>query len=88
MNGIDEAIEQIGFDRVLKSMKVEGIGYCDVHGSYGMVKDNNLCPLCPHDNNAGNGTTASEVEHYLDVKELVDYTTGHNPGQKANPYGI
>jgi hypothetical protein len=51
---------------------------CEIHGNLlALYKDTNpLCPLCnpqaPTDieeNAEGNGTTATQVEHYIDVRD-------------------
>lgn len=83
-NNIQHAIDQLGIDVVSKSLHTSGIhlGNCDLHGQYA-YKETPNCPLCP----APNGVTATEVEHFIDIKDAMDYTSGNNPGQKANPYG-
>lgn len=91
-NGLQAVIDQIGIDSVRKSMGAIHIGQCDAHGSYGYnpsstTAGHDLCPLCPHLENS-NGTSATEVEHYLDIKAAIDPTDGNNPGVKANPYGL
>lgn len=82
-NNIQTAIDQVGIEAVSKSIGAVALGNCDLHGMYAVVGDTG-CPLCPN----ANGTTASEVEHFLDIKALYDPTSGHNPGQVANPTGI
>lgn len=81
-NNIQNAIDQVGMDAVSKSIGAVALHNCDVHGMYLANEDG--CPLCPK----ANGTSATEVEHYIDIKELVDPTSGINPGQKANPTAI
>lgn len=82
-NGLQEVIAQIGIDGLQKSMPHIHVGNCDLHGQYAFEKEPS-CPLCP----TPNGETATHVEHFLDIKNVSDHTSGHNPGQKANPYGL
>lgn len=82
-NYIQSTIEQVGLDAVVKSIGHGHLGNCDLHGMY-IVSGDSGCPLCP----SMNGSTASEVEHYINVKQLVDPASGHNPGQVVNPTGI
>lgn len=82
---LQKAIDQIGMEAVQKSITHAGIsiGFCDLHGHYGFTTDK-TCPLCP----SANGQTATEVEHFINIKEAIDPTAGINPGQKANPTAI
>lgn len=82
-NNIQNAIDQLGIETVSKSLGHTALGNCDLHGMYAIVGEP-TCPLCPN----ANGTTASEVEHFLDIKQAFDPTSGHNPGQVANPTAI
>jgi hypothetical protein len=81
-NNLQKTIDQIGKDAVSKSLSHAGIsiGFCDVHGHYNFTS-NNICPLCPK----ANGDTATEVEHYINVREAVGMD-GTNPQQKG--YGV
>lgn len=84
-NVLQKAIQEIGIDAVQKSITGAGMamGFCDLHGHYAFTKVAD-CPVCP----SPNGTTATEVEHYIDIKDAIDPTSGHNPGQVVNPTGI
>ena len=77
-SNIQRAIEQLGEETVRKSITHAGIslGFCDLHGHYAFTGDAK-CPLCPD----ANGTTATDVEHYIDVREAVGID-GTNPQQK------
>lgn len=72
------AIDQLGIETVSKSISHAGmsIGFCDLHGHYGFTT-NKSCPACP----SANGVTATEVEHYINVREAVGID-GTNPQQK------
>lgn len=71
-NELQKSIDQIGEGTVLrylpKGMKVHP---CDIHGNFlSHYKDKNpLCPLCSADTGDGNGTTASEVELFIDMRD-------------------
>lgn len=85
MNQLQKIINQVGYEAVAKSITHAGmsIGFCDLHGHYNFTSSAS-CPTCPNPN----GTDATEVEHYIDIKEAISPTAGTNPGQKANPTGI
>lgn len=82
-NNIQKAIDQVGYEAVMKSMGGIQLGNCTMHGQYAMVSDG-TCPICPNPN----GTTPTEVEHYINIKDMVDPASGANPGQVINPTGI
>jgi hypothetical protein len=88
-NGLQKAIDQIGKDAVIKAIPMGSrIGMCDLHGAYMVHSSSELCcPICPATPPA-NGETPTEVEHYIDLKNLLDPASGTNPGQKINPYGV
>ena len=77
-NGLQQAIEQLGEETVQKSITHAGIsiGFCDLHGHYGFTTTKS-CPACP----SANGVTATDVEHYINVREAVGID-GTNPQQK------
>lgn len=79
-NALQKACDQVGKDAVEKSLGI-ALKNCDVHGAY--IGD--TCPLCPKLPDA-NGTTATEVEHFINVNPSQQL--GTNPGQKLNPYGV
>jgi hypothetical protein len=82
-NNIQNAIDQLGYDVVRKSMGDIQIGNCTMHGQYAMVNEG-LCPICP----SPNGTTPTEIEHYIDIIDMVSPASHANPGQAINPTGI
>lgn len=88
-SGLQKAIDQIGEDAVRKSIPLGAkIGMCDLHGAYMVnIGSEMVCPICPTVPEP-NGTNATDIDHYIDVKEFVDPTSGINPGQKLNPLGI
>jgi hypothetical protein len=79
---LQKAIDQIGEEAVSKSIpKGASIGRCQLHGSYLMMADSQgSCPICPAMPDA-NGTDASDVEHYINVREIVGMD-GANPQQR------
>lgn len=82
---LQKAVDQIGMDAVRKAIPVgTKIGICDIHGAYMVHSASEMCcPICPNTPPA-NGTTATEVSHYIDMQPVQ----GTNPGQKINPYGV
>lgn len=80
INGIQKSIEQLGEDAVLryvpKGMKLHP---CDIHGKFlAHYKDSNpLCPLCSAPSGNGNGTTASDIELFIDLKDAVNKEINH-----------
>ena len=87
--GLQQTIDQIGLGAVLKSIPS---GYklsnCEMHGRYMAAPNTQAsCPICPPTPPA-NGTDASTIEHYIDIKDAISPTSGDNPGQVANPTGI
>lgn len=59
---------------------------CPVHGQYLAIKDDNgeyCCPYCKvymdtDTNDKGNGTTASELEHVINVRDTMRGLLGMN----------
>ncbi|AGR46887.1 hypothetical protein JL_4 [Bacillus phage JL] len=80
INDIQKSINQIGMEGVVrylpKGMKLHP---CDLHGSFLAHYKDELptCPLCIQHNHAAEGTTATEVEHYINIRDLV--APPHNP---------
>lgn len=87
---MEDVIKSIGIDGAQKYLpKGMKLLYCDLHGHYLQhYKTDGLCPLCVAHDAKAEGTTATEVEHYINIRDLIDPTNGTNPGQKANPYGV
>lgn len=87
---IQKSIDQVGLEAVYKSLgHAATLGYCDVHGHYMMPKRDSRddvqpagCELCAP--NLPNGTTATAVEHYINVTPVQ----GTNPHQRSNPFGF
>jgi hypothetical protein len=86
---LEDVIKSIGADGVSKYLpKGMKLHYCDLHGHYlSHYSGEGLCSLCVNPNPEANGTSASEIEHYINIREMVGMD-GTNPGQKANPYGV
>ena len=82
---LQKAIDQIGYDAVSKAIPLGAkIGMCTMHGAYMVHSEAEMCcPICPATPPA-NGTTATAVEHYINVRSF----DGINPGQRVNPHGI
>lgn len=78
-NNIQKAVDQIGELTVLrylpKGMKLHD---CPMHGKFlAHYKDENpLCPLCNMDSGSGNGTTATDMQHYIEIRDAVQQGTG------------
>lgn len=73
--GLQKAIDQLGLDAVQRYLpKGMKINNCDMHGSYlsHYTQDQPICPLCITHNPAAEGTTATEVEHYLDIRDGIN----------------
>lgn len=73
-NGLQKSIDQIGEFNTLRYLpKGMKICNCDVHGSYlaHYKTENPTCPLCPLQDPSANGTNATEMEHYIDIKDVV-----------------
>ena len=88
-NELQKAIEQIGYEAVRKAIPVGAkMGNCDLHGMYMMAPDATAlcCPSCPNLPDP-NGVTATDVEHYINIKDALDPSSGDNPGQVINPVG-
>jgi len=78
---IQKSIEQIGLETVTKYLpKGMKLCQCDMHGGYlaHYTDKNPLCPLCQVATNAGNGTTASEVELYIDLHDMIQNALGND----------
>lgn len=88
---INDVIKSIGMDAVTryipKGMKLHN---CDIHGFFlaHYTDTNPICSLCVSHSPEAEGTTATQVEHYIDIRDALTNTDGTNPGQKANPLGI
>ena len=78
---LQQVINQVGLDAVKKSLIAPGLhlGSCTIHGAYAYsAATSPVCPLCPTID--ANGTTATQVEHYIDLD--FSYALGTNPQQK------
>lgn len=82
--GLQKAIDQIGIEAVRKSMGDIAMGYCDIHGHYTYDQSAGKpdCKICPP--NPANGTSATDVEIYIDIDPLQNL--GTNPQQKVTTY--
>ena len=68
-NGIQDAVEQLGEDSVRRLLNGMALTKCTSHGHH--VGSN--CPSCAkaeqYPIGGGEGTTASEVEHFISLRE-------------------
>ena len=74
-SALQKAVDQIGVmginDRYApRGMKVY---FCEIHGAYlsPIGEQNPTCPLCQAATTNGNGTTATQVEHFINVRDMV-----------------
>lgn len=80
VNELQKAIDQLGevtVQRYLpKGMKINN---CDIHGGFlsHYSDPNPLCPLCIVPETKANGTDATDMEHYIDLKDAI--APGTNP---------
>ena len=80
-NTIQKAIDQIGLAGVAKYLpKGMKLHTCEMHGMYlqHYTQSTPSCPACAHwaSLNGGNGTTATEIEHFIDVKDHINEVLG------------
>lgn len=85
-SGLQKAIDQVGMDCVKERYLPRGMKLCDcpIHGAYlaHYTDDKMECPACAaiaNANNGGNGTTATQVEHLINVRDMV--------APQTNPHG-
>lgn len=74
MNGLQKAIEQLGEITVQRYLpKGMAMHNCDIHGGFlSHYKDSNpLCPLCITPETKANGTDASDVELYINLRDAL-----------------
>lgn len=71
-NALQKAIDGIGEDCVRRYLpKGMKMCNCDMHGKYlaHYTVDNPVCPICAIHTGNGDGTTATQVEHYIDLRD-------------------
>ena len=75
---LQKAIDQLSLDTVERQLpKDVVIHMCEIHGGFIARKDdtNPMCPLChayeSTEPNTGNGTTATEMELLIDLKDSI-----------------
>jgi hypothetical protein len=79
-NGLQKSIDQIGLEGVVKYLpKGMKLHPCDLHGHFlSHYSDTNpTCPLCISHSPVAEGVTATEVEHYIDIRDMI--APAHNP---------
>lgn len=80
-NAIQKSIDQIGLEAMVrylpKGMKLHP---CDMHGHFLTHYTNTepLCPLCIKHDPSAEGTTATQVEHWIDLRDGIDPTQDHD----------
>jgi hypothetical protein len=80
-NHIQKAIDQIGMDIVTRYLpKGMKLYPCDIHGYFlaHYTEDKPTCPLCIKHDPVAEGTTATQVEHWIDIKNGIDPTKDHD----------
>ena len=84
-NGLQKAVDQIGIVCIREKYEPKGfkVCNCEVHGYYlaPAGEENPQCPRCQEvvEVPGGNGTTATEVEHYINVRDMVVPPTNPHP---------
>ena len=72
---LSEVVGQIGERYLPRGMKLYD---CHIHGlflaHYTTPADKVICPICAIPTQNGNGTTATQIEHYIDLKHGIDPT--------------
>ena len=74
---LQKAIDQIGIAPIQAVMPNDGqVFFCEIHGHYLVPKgaEDTLCPICKTPDTDAEGTTASEVELYIDLKDATQET--------------
>lgn len=85
-NTIQKAIDQIGLDAVMGVVNPIGhLNFCDMHGHYAtqgtqINTDDGIppieeCPLCIGHDPSAEGTTATDVELYINLKDAIESAT-------------
>ncbi len=86
---INELVKSIGIGTVERYLpRGMKLGYCDMHGHYlKHYTSDGICPQCIGHDPKSDGTTASDMEHYIEIRQALGMD-GINPQQKNNPYGV
>jgi hypothetical protein len=74
MNEIQKAINQLGEITVGRYLpKGAKLHDCDMHGKYlaHYTDSSALCPMCIKHDPRAEGTTATEVELYIDLRDML-----------------
>ena len=80
-NELQKSIDQIGLDAVIGVIRPHGkLEFCDMHGYYAVQGVNadstsEACPLCTEHTQEGEGTRASDVELFIDLKDSLKAAT-------------
>lgn len=77
-NNLQKSIDQLSMDTVRRYLpKGMAIHPCDLHGHFLAHYSNNnpTCPLCIKHDPQAEGTTASEVELYIDLRDAMQQGT-------------
>lgn len=73
-NAIQKSIDQIGLEATVRYLpKGMKLYPCDIHGHYLAHYTDRmaLCPLCIEHNPEAEGTTATQVEHFIDIRDAI-----------------
>lgn len=79
--GIQKSIDQIGIEAVTRYLpKGAKLHSCPLHGYFlAHYKDTDpICSACTS-TGSGEGTTATSVEHWINIKDEVQHTVGYRP---------
>lgn len=86
-NEIQKSIDQIGYDPVEQAIKANGrLAFCDMHGYYLTQSEQlnedgtpvlEVCPLCITHDPKAEGTPASEVELFIDLRDQLENAVTH-----------
>lgn len=77
-DGLKSAILQLGIDVVKSYVGECNVGNCEMHGHFliGTTDENGntqlSCPMCSSTISTGNGITATEIEHIIDMRNEPD----------------
>lgn len=87
-NEIQKSVDQIGLDAVIGIVRPHGsLKFCDMHGYYAVQGNKQMnedgteeistetCPLCTVHSQEGEGTRASEVELFIDLRDSLNNAT-------------
>ena len=78
---LSKAIDDIGLSAVARYLpKGYKIYPCDIHGHFlaHYTDREPVCPLCIHHDPVADGVTATQIEHYIDLRDGINPYTDHD----------